>query len=404
MADYKKYSNHIERAEYKNYYPISKLHLNETNKKTEFNIDFGDGFCSSKFQYYISGKLTKTDGNAYAEKDNVKLVDNFVPFLFSKIEVKKHNKLIDEIEYPGQLSTIKGTISYSKNVPINNGFESIFKSNFEVVGDLSHFGLGFFENVNFPIYKGGFNITFIRNEDNDAIYRWKTKKADGTYDDTTLPGAGKITIDEFFIRVPIIEYKTTSKIQLINDITQNEKVLFHFNHWQCIEQKGITGKNFSLDITNIYRNVYNPKFIIIGFQKARLNDQLYDTSKFDSMFVKNIRVKLNGHYYPDELLNLDINNDKFGIMYEMYQDYKKVYYNSNEMYYNPQDFIDNRPLYVIDTSKCPINISGSKSDIIINMDSDYDILATSKTNCYIVVVSEKLLEYNVIKNDVNEIL
>lgn len=396
MADY-----YIERAEYKNFYPSSKLHLNDPNKKTEFNIDFGDGFCSSKFQFYISGKLTKNDGSEYTK--NIKLIDNFVPFLFSKIEVKKHNRLIDEIEYPGQLSTIKGTLTYSKTDNFNNGFESDFNKHFEVIGNLSHLGLGFFESVNFPIYKGGFNISFVRSEDNDAIYRWKTKKADGTFDDTTLPAAGKITIEEFFIRVPIIEYKTTSKIQLINEITKKEKITFHFNHWQCIEQKNIVGKTNSFDITNIYRNINNPKFIIIGFQKGRWNDQLYDTSKFDSEFVKNIRVKLNGHYYPDELLNLDINNDKFRLMYEMYQDYKKRYYNSNKMYYNPKEFLDNRPLYVIDTTKTPTNISNSKNDIIINMDFAYDITATSMTNCYVVVVSEKVLEYNVIKNDINEI-
>lgn len=396
----------IERAEYKNFYPLSKLHLNEPNKKTEFNIDFGDGFCTSKFQFYISGTLKKSDGTDYADKANIKLIDNFVPFLFSKIEVRKHNKLIDEIEYPGQLSTIKGTITYStseKVANICNGFESNFSKYFEAVGNLSHLGLGFFENVNFPIYKGGFNISFVRSEDNDAIFRWKTKKNDGALDDTTLPGAGKITIDEFFIRVPIIEYKTTSKIQYINELTKKEKILFHFNHWQCIEQKNISGKTYGFDITNIYRNIYNPKFIIIGFQKGRLNDQEYDTSKFDSMFVKNFRVKLNGHYYPDELMNLDINDEKFRIMYQMYQDYKKVYYNNCEMYYDPKEFIENRPLYVIDTTKTPVNISGSKNDIIINMDFDYEINASSKTNCYVVVVSEKLLEYNVIKNDITEI-
>ena len=121
----------IDRAEYKNYYPLSTLHLNESNKKTEFNIDFGDGFCTSKFQFYISGKLTKSNGTDYDDKANVKLINNFVPFLFSKIEVRKHNKLIEEIENPGQLSTIKGTITYSKTDNVSQtGFESDFKKRY----------------------------------------------------------------------------------------------------------------------------------------------------------------------------------------------------------------------------------------------------------------------------------
>ena len=186
--NYDKYMIDIERAEYKNFYPLGKLHLNETNKKTEFNIDFGDGFCTSKFQFYISGTLKKEDNSDYPDKANIKLVDNFVPFLFSKIEVKKHNKLIDEVENCGQLSTIKGTITYSKTNDISqNGFESDFKNKFEAVGNLSHFGLGFFENVNIPIYKGGFNISFIRAKDDNAIFRWKSRKPDNSEDNTTLP-------------------------------------------------------------------------------------------------------------------------------------------------------------------------------------------------------------------------
>lgn len=52
----------------------------------------------------------------------------------------------------------------------------------------------------------------------------------------------------------------------------------------------IIGKVYSFDITNIYRNVYNPKiFIIISFQKGRLNQE-YDNSKFDGKFVNSISV------------------------------------------------------------------------------------------------------------------
>lgn len=67
-------------------------------------------------------------------------------------------------------------------------------------------------------------ITPDDDDDGDEICLWKTKKADGTFDETTLLREEKITIDEFFIRVPIVEYKPTSKIQLINDITKSEKI------------------------------------------------------------------------------------------------------------------------------------------------------------------------------------
>lgn len=36
----------IDRTEYTLFYPISKLHLNDSYKETNFSIDFEDGSCT----------------------------------------------------------------------------------------------------------------------------------------------------------------------------------------------------------------------------------------------------------------------------------------------------------------------------------------------------------------------
>jgi hypothetical protein len=48
----------------------------------------------------------------YNNKSNIKMVDNFVAHLFPQIEVIKHGTLIDEIEFAGIASTVKGRVSY----------------------------------------------------------------------------------------------------------------------------------------------------------------------------------------------------------------------------------------------------------------------------------------------------
>ena len=68
---------------------------------------------------------------------------------------------------------------------------------------MGNLGLGFFNDIKVPIYRGGFEIIFTRDSDNNVIYRWKGKKADGT-DPENLPAEGKITINTFYLRVPII--------------------------------------------------------------------------------------------------------------------------------------------------------------------------------------------------------
>ena len=136
------------------------------------------------------------------------------------------------------------------------------------------------------------------------------------------------------------------------------------------------------------------------FQANRDKNQEKDPSQFDSENIRNVSVKLNGNSYPDESMNLDISNNKHRILYKMFQDYKKVYYGSDDVYYTPKDFIDKRPVCVIDTTKSPTNISGSKNDIIISIDFKNSISAAVNVICYVVVISEKILQYNIVKNDI----
>lgn len=417
---FEKYSNSIVRSEYNNYLPLSKLNLNNVNKKTVFKIDEGDGFLAVKnAKYDISGKyIHANDGQNFGDNANIKLIDNFVGHLFSQIEVKKHNKLLDEIEYPGQASTVKGTVSFSldNNGPtINSGFQSKFTGggNFQVLGNLSNLGLGFFKDIKFPIYKGGFEITFTRNGDNDALYRWAKKKEDGSFDEQTRPHEGKIIIEDFIIRIPIIEYDDISKVQLISELktlSQQNHYNFIFKSWQCIQQKNISGKTLNLDITNNYRNIRNPLFGMVAFQTNRLDNQDKETSAFDHCNVRNIWFEINGKRYPEELENLDWDNGKYSIAYDMYMDYKRVFYKTHLelplIYLNPDQFKKGRPIYVIDLSRQPENISESRNNIILHVDFDKNIDPPSGNNegtiAYICMVSLSEFSYDIINNTIKE--
>lgn len=393
----------IIRSEYKHYYPSSTQNFNSPNKRTEFSIDYGDGFSMSKYQYFISGTLKKADGTDYAADTKVKLVDNFVPYLFSRIEVKKHNYLIEEVEYPGVTSTVKSIVSYSNSESkalSNNGSVSLCnadKSTFYVCGNLSHLGLGFFEDVKIPIYKGGFVISFIRDTDANSIYRWKVRKQDGTISE--LPGEGKVIINEFVIRVPLVEFESLSKIRLVKELADLRNIPFHFRSWQCIQKPSINGNTFTFDVTNIFRNIQNPTFVMVAFQ-TDAGSQLQDASLFSSMNVKNIRVKINENIYPEEMENLNITDGNYALAFEMYKDFKNVYQNNNDMLYDCNNFINKKCVYVIDTSKRTDNISNSKSNIIINV--DFSANPPEGTNVYVLLVSHINLNYDILNNVVRQ--
>jgi len=256
---YDKYADEVSRLQYKNFNPISTLNLNEENKKTTFKIDIEDDFISKNIEYYIEGNIAPVDATKkYSSTSNIKMVNNFVAHLFPQIEVKKHGTLIDEIDFTGVASTVKGCVSYPganeyNGKAINSGFKTFAHEGqrFSVVGRLGDLGLGFFSDITVPIYKGGFEITFTRNNNNNAIYWWKGLKADGTEDPASLPVEGKVTINNFYLRVPIIKYNSEAKTNLISDLFK-ENYIFHFKKWQCIQHMKVTGKSLAFDITNIY--------------------------------------------------------------------------------------------------------------------------------------------------------
>lgn len=409
---FNKYANGIIKAEYKEYQPESLLNLNLPNKKTVFKIDADDSFLLPSFQYYIYGEYKpEDDTKTYATGANIKLVDNFVAHLFSQVQVKKHNTLLDEIEHVGIASTIKSIASCpsdNSGLLINAGIKSKYHGGgyFSVVGYLSYLGLGFFNDYKNPIYKGGFELTFIRNNDDDAILRWKTKN-----ETESLPISGKIVIKDFTIRVPEIVYDEISKIQLIKeleDLTNKKKYNICFKSWQCIEYKPVSGSTLSYDITNIFRNINKPLFGFVVFQTNRSKNQEKDTSIFEHCNVKNIWFEVNGKRYPDESLDLDWDNEKFCIAYDMLHDYKRII-NSNMVdltFVQPDLFKTHKTVYAIDMSNQPESIAAIKNKIILHVDFNKNISAPTSSSdgtiCYICIVSAKIFQYDIINNTITE--
>lgn len=397
---YNEFNSAIIRDEYRKVDPVSELNFNTPNNYIEFKLNEAESFYNARIQYHITGKLTKKDGTDYPANSTIKLVDNFASFLFSRIEVKKHNVQIDVVENPGITSTIKGLVKYSNNqrhTLSDSGFVSEFTGGgkFEALGTLGHLGLGFFDHLKHPMFRGGFEIRFSRAGDNDAIYLWK-----GTGAGATEPDEGKITIESFTLRVPIVEYDPTQKISLLSklkSLSDSGKLIYDYLQWQCIEKKGITSP-FKFDITNLFRNVYDPNFIIIGLQNNRLNSQKRDPSKFDSENIQNVSVKTNNHtIYPYENQNLDITNSKYRILYDMYQSFRRSTFRDENVYLSSKDFIKDYPLIVVDVSLHPTIMDHTKTDIEVRLDFTNNISATSAKDitAYIIVVSATYFTYDI---------
>jgi hypothetical protein len=200
--------------------------------------------------------------------------------------------LLEEIENPGITSNIKGVVGYALNnnhgPTINSGYQSRFKGSgkFNAYGNLSDFGLGFFEDITQPIYNGDIQLEFTRNHDHDVLSK-------EIITDNTVPKEGKIIIEDFRISFRIVKYDSMSKTLLLNklvELSEKNNYFLDFKTLKCIEVRNLSGKKYTLDITNMYRNSHNPLLGIVGLQTNTYNTQIKELNNFDHCNVRNIWI------------------------------------------------------------------------------------------------------------------
>ncbi|KAL4101118.1 hypothetical protein QTP88_021138 [Uroleucon formosanum] len=286
------YDPFIERVQTKTWIPTNNIQLNTPNKDTIFKINNMDNFLDiKKTKFYINGRYLQKDEKEYPKDSKIQLIDNFVPSLFSKVEVKIRGKTISEIDDVRIVSTIKGVISYSLdcNGPtINSGFVSKFKGGgtFCALGNLSQLGLPVFKDYPYPLFNCDMEICFTRNTDNDALLK--------------------------------------------KDIAEQQM------------ERNITGKTIKIDLSNRYRSENPPVFCGFVFQTNKLNTQDHDPGEFDHCKLRNYRFEINGISYPAERQDEDITNNKFCQSYEDSMAYKLTYHKNTQelplMYDDPISF------------------------------------------------------------------
>ena len=116
----------IEEYEYHEYDPITGTSLNNGGD-IRINIESQDVFTHPSESYFIfEGRLTKADGTAYANADEVALTNNVIMQLFSRIEYNLSNQLIESISYPGQTSTMLGLLKYPDDFSRAQGLNQLW--------------------------------------------------------------------------------------------------------------------------------------------------------------------------------------------------------------------------------------------------------------------------------------
>ena len=320
----------IDKYEYFEYLPITGTRLDNIGD-IRINIESQDIFTHPSESFLlIEGRLTKVDGTDYANADNISITNNAMMYLFRDIRYELSGHEIEKVNYVGYATTMLGLLKYtedfgrskglnqswyldSTSLPNNQnkGFwvrhQHLFnhlernKGSFSFRIPLKHI-FGFCEDYDKVVYGFKHTLSLTRTHDHDAIYR-----ANGV-------DAGKITLSKIAWFMPHVMPADKDKMELYKIIERKEKVSVGYRMIQCTSISVPQHNSFSWRLS-VKSSPEVPRFIIIGFQTERNNDQEKNNTQFHNLNVQNIYVMLNSNRYPALDYDLDFPTQKIGRAY-----------------------------------------------------------------------------------------
>ena len=411
----------IYEYEYKEYNPIVGTDLNRGS--IVLTIESQDIYTHPAESFLvIEGQLLKNNDTEYADADHVALINNGMMYLFSDVRFHLASHEIEVLQNPGHATTMLGMLKYPDDFYKSSGLNQLWikdenegeaeerkdkdeynrgfdirhkyiirtsnpKGSFEFKIPLKHF-LGFCEDYKKILYGMQQRLTLTRTGNNDAIFR-------------NGGDEGKIRLDKIRWFMPHVIPSDAYRLQLDKIIEKKEKIPVGYRMLQCdstqvpLNQKTFTwrlGVKSSPDI---------PRFIIVGFQSDKNNNQISNPAIFDPLYLRNIYVTLNAKRYPDTDYNNDFEKNQYSRIYGDATLFRKKFFNMDELVSNsgiePIDYKNLFPLFVFDVSKQSEKLKTSVSDIHIkaffNPAPGGAANPGANTMAYAVIISDRLFHF-----------
>ena len=190
----------IHEYEYFDYSTIVGTNLNNSGGDIRITIETQDIFTHPSESFLIiEGQLTKDDDTLYDNVDLISLTNNGMMYLFKNIKYQLSEIVIEQVQYPGQATTMLGLLKYPDDFSKSHGINQLWykdtgptadldknvgfkirkeyiinkpnpKGAFSFKVPLKHM-FGFCEDYNKILYGMKQTLTLTGNNDNDAIFR-----------------------------------------------------------------------------------------------------------------------------------------------------------------------------------------------------------------------------------------
>ena len=405
------------------YEKIAGTNLNAPGQDIRLTIETQDIFTYPSESYlivegYLEKNLNPPNATVYNRNtDLITLTNNGIMHLFKRIRYDLSGQEIENLVHPGQATTMLGLLKYpddfskskglnqlwykdtNTNATIDNngnvGFSVrrhyIFASDpvgtFSFKIPLKHI-FGFCEDYDKIVYGLKHNLTLTRNNDNDAIYRNNNDTAGAAMVD------GRVILTEISWFMPHVTPADQYKMELYKIIERKEKIPVGYRMLQCDSASVPQAKNFSWRLS-VKSSPEVPRFIIIGFQTDKINNQEQNPSIFDNVNINNIYAMLNSTRYPTVDYNIDFAKNIFSRVYGDAVEFRSKFFNMDELISNPNftplEYRLMYPLFLFDVSKQSEKLKYSTTDIQIKM--EFRDNPDANTQVYGVIISDRLINF-----------
>ena len=416
----------IYEYEYKEYNPIVGTDLNRgsivlTIESQDIYTHPAESFLVIEGQLAAPVAPPLAGVGPYADADVVTLINNGIMYLFSDVRYHLASHEIEVLQNPGHATTMLGLLKYPDDFTKSQGLNQLWlpdtnidnnneankvdnkgfkkrneyiirtsdpKGTFSFKIPLKHF-LGFCEDYKKILYGMQQRLTLTRTNNDNAIFR------------TAATDAGTVRLDKIRWFMPHVIPSDAYRLQLDKVIEKKEKLPVGYRMLQCdTSQVPTYQKSFTWRL-GVKSSPDIPRFIIVGFQSGRNNNQEQNPAIFDHLYVRNIYVTLNAKRYPDTDYDNDFNKNQYSRIYGDASSFRKKFFNMDELVsnsgINPLDYKNLFPLYVFDVTKQSEKLKTSVSDIHIKAFFDNDPAGgnnpPANTMAYAVIISDRLFHF-----------
>ena len=176
-------------------------------------------------------------------------------------------------------------------------------------------------------------------------------------------------------------------------IEQNAIVPIAFRARTCEQITVTQTMNFTWRLS-VTGGVEKPRYIIVGFQTERADNQEQNPAVFDHLNFKNAFVTLNSERFPPSDIITDFATNDYAKLYDMFDIFKKDYYGIDSLVGGTQvnfpAFKSIYPILVFDVRRQNERLKSGVTDIQVRFNFNANVPAN--TTAYSVIISDRFFK------------